>query len=331
MKYQILDSIKNSKKDTLRDQFALDVLTGFSSKPKFLASKYFYDKKGSELFQKITETQEYYPTKCEFEVFNLNKTDIVQLFPDEFSLIELGAGDGRKTRVLLQEVLKQNKKIEYLPIDISPSAVEGITEQFSEEFPQLDIWGVAGEYVEGLNWVNEHRSGPKVILFLGSNIGNFNRTQSVVFLRVMWSALSEGDILLIGADQKKDIDVMLDAYNDKEKVTNRFNLNVLTRMNNELGANFDISKFQHFGTYNPRLGAMESYIISMEDQLVNISYLKKKFSFAAFEPIHMEYSHKYSDKDIQSLADETGYELLKVFKDQKKYFGDYLLRVVKQD
>jgi len=329
MNYTILDSIKKQDKNTLRDQFGLDVLTGFSEKEKTLFSKYFYDEIGSKLFEKITESEDYYPTNCEFDVFESNKEKIVKLLPTNFSLIELGAGDGRKTKVLLNECLIQKKMFEYLPIDISHSAIDDLTSSIKKEYDCFKIHGVVGEYIEGLNWIKENRSGPKIILFLGSNIGNFNRTQSVVFLRIIWSTMNKGDLLLIGADLKKDIDVLLNAYNDKEKITSAFNLNVLTRMNNELGANFDINKFQHFGTYNPRKGAMESYIISKEDQSIYIKHLEKEFHFKQWEPIHMEYSYKYTDRELQFLADETGYEIVEKFTDSKKYFTDYLFKVVK--
>jgi dimethylhistidine N-methyltransferase len=332
MSFTILDSIRHQHAGTQKDMFGLDVLTGFSSKPKFLASKYFYDAKGSELFKKITETKEYYPTRCEFEIFNDQKANIVGELPTEFSLIELGAGDGRKTRVLLKEMFKQKKKFEYLPIDISKSAIEEMTESFMSEYaPELKMHGVVGEYIEGLRWVKENRDKPKVVLFLGSNLGNFNETQAIVFLRTIWNSLAAGDIFIMGVDLKKDIDVMLDAYNDAGKVTSAFNLNVLTRINTELDANFDISKYQHFGTYNPKLGAMESYIISMEDQEVSIGFLKKKFRFKSFEPIHMEYSHKYSEQDIQFLAKETGFKIDNSFSDSKKYFTDFLFQVTKED
>jgi dimethylhistidine N-methyltransferase len=332
MSITVLDSIKHQHASTQNEMFALDVLTGFSSKPKFLASKYFYDTKGSELFKKITETKEYYPTRCEFEIFNEQKEQIVKALPSEFSLIELGAGDGRKTRVLLEEMFEQKKDFEYLPIDISESAITEMTTKFVSDYtPQLKMHGVVGEYIEGLRWVKENRDKPKVILFLGSNLGNFNETQAIVFLRTIWNSLEAGDVFIMGVDLKKDIDVMLDAYNDAGKVTSDFNLNVLTRINNELDADFDISQFQHFGTYNPKLGAMESYIISMVEQEVSIGYLKKKFVFKSFEPIHMEYSHKYSDQDIQFLANETGFKIDRCFSDSKKYFSDYLFQVVKED
>jgi uncharacterized SAM-dependent methyltransferase len=186
-----------------------------------------------------------------------------------------------------------------------------------------------GEYIEGLNWVNENRKGPKVVLFLGSNIGNFNQTQSIVFLRIIWSTLAKGDLLFLGADLKKDIDVMLDAYNDRDKVTSDFNLNVLTRINSELGANFDINNFQHFGTYNPMKGAMESFIISMTEQEIYIKHLQKSFDFKAFEPLHMECSYKYSHPEIEFLAKETGFNCIERFVDTKNYFSNYLFQVEK--
>lgn len=331
MSYVVLDSIKNQDRNTLREQFALDVLTGFSNSQKYLPSKYFYDDLGSELFAKITETEDYYPTNCEFDVFNSNKEEITKVFKTDqhCNLIELGAGDGRKTKVLLEAFQKENLSFEYLPIDISEAAIDGLMQTMQREFPDLKQQGIVGEYRDALEWVNKNKQGKNIVLFLGSTIGNFSRSHALVFLRVLWKKLNTDDLLLIGFDLKKDIDKMLWAYNDREGVTKKFNLNVLTRINNELGGEFDITKFDHFGTYNPQNGAMESYLISKEAQSVYISALEKKFSFREFEPIHMEYSYKYLQADIDFLASECGYEIVKTFYDSRRMYSDSLWRVKK--
>ncbi|MGE4132384.1 MAG: L-histidine N(alpha)-methyltransferase [Bdellovibrionales bacterium] len=331
MSYFVLTKEKQQSDDAFRETFALDVLTGFSSKPKGLPSKYFYDATGSELFQKITETEEYYPFRAEMSLLTEHANKIVADFPKKFSLVELGAGDGKKTRVLLSELLKQGADFEYLPIDISEAAVADLTSRLTKERPELKIHGIVSEYADGLNWINRNRKGPKVVLLLGSNIGNFNQTQAIVFLRVIWNVLNAGDALFVGFDLKKDVDVMINAYNDRQEFTSRFNLNVLTRINRELGGNFQVENFEHFGTYNPRIGAMESYIISKCDQTVYIRHLQKSFKFKAFEAIHMEYSYKYTLGDVEFLAQETGFRVLQHYLDSKKYYSDFLFSVVKEN
>jgi len=329
MKYKVLDSIKNQEEDALKEQFALDVLTGFTSEKKFIPSKYFYDDKGSELFVKITDLEEYYPTDSEAEIFEKNKKQIISHFDKEkLNIIELGAGDGHKTKLLLDEFFKSDVPLQYSPIDISEDAVRGVCEDFSAD--NFETSGIVGEYVPALKWAYKNQEGKKLILFLGSNIGNFSMRDSLVFLRTIWKNLSKDDHILIGFDLKKDIHLLLDAYNDDKGVTAAFNLNLLTRINKELGANFVVENFQHFGTYNPNIGGMESYLISKKAQKVRVDYLEKEFFFDEFEAIHLEYSFKYLQKDIDFLAKETGFEIVENFTDEKGYFVDSLWKVVKE-
>jgi len=328
MNYKILDSIKNADEDALKEQLAMDLLNGLTSSQKSIPSKYFYDDIGSNLFVKITELEEYYPTGCEKEIFETNKEVIIGHFNREkINLVELGAGDGHKTKLLLDQFTKEDIPIKYVPIDISEEAIRGVSEKFTSE--SIETFGIVGEYINALSWANKNKPGKKLILFLGSNIGNFSTHDALVFLRTIWKNLSKNDHVLIGFDLKKDINVLLDAYNDKEGVTAAFNLNLLTRINNELGANFDVNSFQHFGTYNPTIGAMESYLISTKKQSVKIDYLEKQFNFEAYEPIHLEFSCKYLESDIEYLAKETGFEIVENFRDKKGYFIDSLWKVIK--
>jgi dimethylhistidine N-methyltransferase len=256
---------------------------------------------------------------------------MVEAFGDGcFNLIELGAGDGRKTKVLLQELQKGGSDFEYLPIDISEAALKDFTSSLERDFKDLRCHGVVGEYLDALDWIAANKRGRNILFFLGSNIGNFNRSAATVFLRVLWKHLNKDDLMLVGFDLKKDIDVLLRAYNDKEGVTRDFNLNLLRRINSELGGNFDLSKFQHFGTYLPETGAMESFLISREKQEVHIKHLEKTFEFASYEPIHTEYSYKYHESDIQQLCIATGFEVRRNFYDDKRYFMDSLWKVCKE-
>lgn len=330
MNYKVLDSIKNQDTDSLKEQFALDVLTGFTSKEKYLSSKYFYDEIGSDLFVKITELEEYYPTRCEKEIFEAHKSSIVKRFKHEkLNLIELGAGDGHKTQLLINEFIKNDFPIEYNPIDISIDAIEGISKKFKDQDYMFQTSGIVGEYLPALKWAQKNKEGQNLILFLGSNIGNFSLVDSVVFLRTVWKNLSDNDQILIGFDLKKDISTLLKAYNDKENITSEFNLNILRRINNELGANFDLKNFKHYGTYNPKIGAMESYLISTKKQTIRINHLEKDFNFNEYESIHLEYSFKYLREDIEFLAKETGFEILDNFTDSNGYFIDSLWKVKK--
>lgn len=332
MSYTILDSIKHSDQQSLKEEMALDVLIGFSHKEKYLSSKYFYDSEGSKLFTQIMECEDYYPTNCEFEIFQNNKEKISQFFKDEddVNIIELGAGDGAKTKILLEYFMTQKRNFEYHPIDISEQAVVELTADLNKNFPNLSVHGVVGQYFPALNWIKNNKKGRNFIFFLGSNIGNFDLANAKVFLKTLWSGLNHNDLILIGYDLKKDINKLLWAYNDRDGITAKFNLNLLKRINTELGANFDVTKFQHYGTYSPLKGAMESYLISLEEQDVHIEELSKTFHFKAFEPIHLEYSYKYLPKDIQLLADETGFNILENIYDSKKYFIDSVWSVVKE-
>lgn len=316
--------------------FALDVLQGLSASPKRLSSKYLYDDAGSVLFQRITDLDEYYPTRCEAEILRRHASDIRALIGDApFNLIELGAGDGRKTRFLLADFLNRPSghplDFEYVPIDISEASMETLSAAMQAEFPSLVLKGVVGDYLQGLHWLEETSARRNVILFLGSNIGNYTRAQAQSFLRSLWNTLRGGDAVLIGFDLKKDIEVLLRAYNDSAGITRDFNLNLLHRINRELGGHFDASDFRHYGTYDAVSGAMESFLISRISQEVHIDALHRAFRFEAWEPIHLEYSYKYLTTDIAQLAADTGFSITANFFDLRGYFTDSLWRVDKAD
>lgn len=325
-----LNEQKNVGNNETNEQFALDVLMGLSSKPKHIPPKYFYDAKGSELFQKITDSSDYYVTECEKEILVSNAHRIVnQIDVENINIVELGAGDGRKTKTLLEAFLNSGKKIRYVPVDISESAIRQLSEDLSKNWSQLEVMGIVSEYFQALRWLGEENKGRNFVMFLGSNIGNFNSPQASVFLRTMWNALNPGDFAFIGFDLKKDIDVMIRAYNDSDGVTEQFNLNLLNRMNDELGANFNREKFEHYGTYNVKLGAMESFLVSKEEQNVEIKSLNKTFHFKPYEPIHVEFSFKYLPQEVKQLLSDTGFRMVETYFDEKQYFMDALVEVVK--
>ncbi len=324
--------LKPDIKDDPAHELALSVLEGLSSRPKSLPSRLFYDDKGSKLFQQIMELEEYYPTRCEAEILEKYAAEITEHASGaKFNLVELGCGDGAKTVKLLDSLI--NKKIEFnfVPLDISRAAVEFLLGNLEKRYGEIpfEVKGLVAEYFQGLSWLTDNASERNMVLFLGSNIGNFNKPTALRFLRHLWHSLNDGDLVLIGYDLKKDLDILYDAYNDKKGVTKEFNFNVLDRINSLLGANFERKNFQHQGLYNVQTGAMESYLISQSKHIVTIEEVGKTFNFEPWEAIHMEYSYKYLESDIESLASSTGFEILKNFKDSKGYFVDSLWQVKK--
>ncbi|HEY0459984.1 MAG TPA: L-histidine N(alpha)-methyltransferase [Pyrinomonadaceae bacterium] len=312
------------------DTFSEDVLKGLSSTPKSLSSKYFYDDEGSRLFQKIMELPEYYLTRSEFEIFETQAAAIFEAFAEksaEFDLIELGAGDGTKTAVLIDYFLRAKADFTYSPIDISREAVDSLTEKFRDRFPALKIDARIGDYFRILETLKTESARPKILLFLGSNIGNFSRAASIEFFRHLREVMNAQDLLFTGFDLQKDPRVILAAYDDAAGVTAQFNLNLLRRINRELGANFDLAKFSHYAIYRPTECAARSFLISREEQRVFIEHLDQTFHFGAWEPIFMEISQKYSLEMIEDLARTSGFEVKQNFFDKKKYFVDSLWKI----
>ena len=305
--------------------FALDVMTGLSSEKKFLSSKYFYDEAGDKLFQQIMELDEYYLTKCEFEILESHKDNLLEKFSNHrmpFQLVEFGAGDGMKTKILISHFITARADFSYLPIDISIHALDNLMCDLNRTYPDLQGQAINGDYFQGLRTLNG--AIPKAILFLGSNIGNFSPLKARDFLTEMRDCISVNDKILIGFDLKKDPEVIRKAYNDSKGITRAFNLNLLKRINTELEGEFIIENFEHIPTYNPDTGAAKSYLVSTTDQTVYIGKLKRKFKFVAGEKIFMEISQKYDMDDIADLARWSGFRIAANYYDDKKYFVDTL-------
>ena len=323
-------SVRDAHADTQRERFARDVLAGFSASQKYLPSKYFYDARGSKLFERITDIDEYYLTGCEFDVLERYSPEIVDnLEADALDVIELGAGDGRKTKVLLSSLLAAGKKLNYMPVDISETAVSELVDSVRKSHRAVQVTGLTGEYFDCLRALRRQPGRASLVLFLGSTIGNIDHLSAMAFLRTLREHLREGDYLLIGFDLKKDIDLMMAAYNDSEGVTREFNLNVIRRINRELGGHLPVDKFAHYGFYNPVQGAMESYLISLEDQDVAVDALNRRFHFDAYEGIHLEQSTKYLEKDIPDMASDAGFDSVAQWHCARGWFVDALWRVKK--
>ena len=310
----------------MNNQFARDVLEGLTSPQKHLSSKYFYNQRGDELFQQIMELDEYYLTRAEYEVLETYRQQIYELCSDggKFRLIELGAGDGLKTKILLRHFLSQGCEFEYVPVDISANVLETLEASLKAEFQSLNISPVCGDYFKVLCDLKEDHIEKSVVLFLGSNIGNFSEKDRNDFLSSMASSLKKEDVVLIGFDLKKDPQVIRDAYDDKKGVTRDFNLNILQRMNDELGANFDLNEFVHYPTYNPVSGKAESHLLSKSKQSVRIDQLDSIIEFEEWEPIHLEISRKFSPKELLEMADKHSFKTIEHLTDKNKNFIDVL-------
>jgi L-histidine Nalpha-methyltransferase len=307
------------------ENFLNDVLKGLQSTPKYLQSKYFYDKKGDELFAKIMRCQDYYLTHCEFEIFKQHSGKLSAYFKTnltDFDIVELGVGDATKSSCLLKALLDDRVSFTYYPVDISKNIILDLESRLPQKLPGLKIKGLNGEYFDMLAKANELSVKTKVVLFLGSNIGNIPVSQTVSFLTTIRQLLKPGDWLLIGFDLQKNPYTILNAYHDKEGLTKQFNLNLLQRINNELDGNFDLAQFDHYPVYDPSTGTCKSFLISLKEQQVKIA--KETFSFYENEFIHTEISQKYTIGQIDKLAERSGFQPVHYFYDEKKWFVDAL-------
>lgn len=305
--------------------FAQDVLQGLSGNPKTLSSKYFYDTKGDELFKQIMAMPEYYLTNSEQEIFDLSKSKIAEALGDRpLDIIELGAGDGTKTSTLLTELVGQNKDARYIPSDISPNILSELQQRLNTELPALQVFPLAGDYFHSLANLPDRSDRKRVFFYLGSNIGNLEKNGAVLFLKFLHQYLKTGDQILIGIDLKKDPSIILNAYDDPHGHTANFNLNLLARINRELGANFDLNHFRHWESYDPLTGSARSYLVSKREQQVTIESLQRSFHFDAWESIGVELSQKYNPLEIDELAKAAGYRREIHFFDSRARFVDSL-------
>lgn len=304
-----------------------DTVEGLAAFPKFLLSKYFYDDRGSKIFQDIMRMPEYYLTDCEHEIFSLYKDEIANVFQNggvPFDLVELGAGDGSKTKTLLRHMLGRSVKFSYRPIDISQVANIELATSLKKELPSLKVDPLTGDFFQLLGQMNGHSSIRKIVLFLGSNIGNFSDKELHLFLSHLKNFAQKGDMLFIGFDLKKSPEIIMKAYDDPHGHTRDFNLNLLNRLNRELEANFQVENFEQYTEYNPQTGEVKSFLISRKEQSVFIGAADRSFEFRKWEPIFTELSRKFDLKMIKQMAESYGFEIKQQFTDHKKYFIDSL-------
>lgn len=320
--------IHNLVKREPRAGLAEDVRRGLSSKPKRFLPKYFYDQLGSQLFEAICLLPEYYLTRAENEILEHYADEIVSSLQGETTLIEMGSGSASKTRLIIEALLRKQNELLFIPVDISASALDSSSRILLQSYPQLRIEAYAADYFAGLAELGKKQRPRTLALFLGSNISNFDPDEALNFLRALRQMLRAGDALLLGADLKKNKKILEAAYNDALGITAAFNLNVLARINRELGGNFDLRGFQHHAFYNEEVGRVEIYIESTREQNVTISQLDMEVQFARGEQVHTENSYKYHLSDITKLASDTGFTRAHTWLDSEERFSSNLLLAV---
>ncbi len=320
-------AIQRTEISKIAQQFALDVEEGLQASQPYLPSRYFYDETGDQLFQQIMQLPEYYLTSCEYGIFQSLGAEIFArtgFNKKPFELVEFGAGDGYKTKVLLRQFLKAGAQIAYIPIDISADVLSALEASMHIEFPELSVQTINDEYFGALEQLQMHSKQPKLVLFIGSNIGNFTEERTHSFLKGLHKRLNPGDQLLLGYDLRKDPRVVLQAYNDSQGVTAQFNLNLLRRINRELGSNFDINQWAHYPTYDPTTGFARSYLVSTRAQEVFIAALAKTYFFDEGACVHTEISRKYSARQMEHLLEANGFTVKQHFKDEKGWYANTL-------
>lgn len=306
---------------------AAEVYEGLMRKPRSLPPKLFYDAAGSELFERITELPEYYLTRTERSILEKRATDMIAAAGDDLSLIELGAGTASKTRILIRAALQRQKHVRFYPIDVSRSALDEAVHNLNGDFRGLRVSPIVADYSHGLGQLAK-LPGPKLLLYLGSSIGNFEPMQAGAMLRMMRSSLRSGDALLLGTDMVKPESQLIPAYDDAQGITAAFNKNILHRINRELDADFDVDSFHHVALWNPQCSRMEMHLESTRPQVVNIRGLQTRFNFVKGERIHTENSYKFTQTVVDSILDLAGFHREQTWTDDYNWFALHLARVM---
>lgn len=300
--------------------FADEVSFSLNKSPKFINPKYFYDNKGSELFEKICNLPEYYLTRTEIDILKNLQSNLSEYLDDSFRLVELGSGSSVKTRLILDVLNENQKKIEYFPIDISEILTES-SELLQRDYDDLHITGIIDTYEGGLEFIEKYDNKKNLIIFLGSSYGNFTTDEGKIFLQKINSIMKKEDLFLIGLDLVKDKKILESAYDDSQGITAKFNLNVLSRINDELDADFILNNFKHVAKYNEKDQRIEMYLQSLVNQSVIISKANFSFKLKQGELIHTEHSHKYTLPQIQELMKITGFEIKQKWLDVNQYYS----------
>jgi L-histidine Nalpha-methyltransferase len=302
----------------------LEVSTGLTKRPKTLSPWLFYDEAGSQLFEEITEVPEYYVTRTEREILTDHAADMIRAAAGgrRLSIAELGAGTATKTGLLLKAAVEQQGKVTYNPIDVSETALEQARTMIEEQLPEVTVEPIVADYTDGMRLSSS--ADRRLVLYIGSSIGNFAPAEAVNVLRDVRAELLPGDCLLLGTDMVKDAQTLVSAYDDAAGVTARFNLNVLTRINREFHANFHLEHFRHRARWNKEQSRIEMHLQSLLPQRVSIRDLNLDVRFSLGETIHTENSYKFTDERVESLLERAGFSLSHYWTDSKKWFTVYL-------
>jgi dimethylhistidine N-methyltransferase len=305
---------------------AIEVLSGLTERPKTLSPWLFYDQAGSRLFEEITELPEYYVTRTERQILAEHADEIVSAAAGgrDLSMIELGAGTATKTGLLLNAAVGLQGSVTYYPIDVSETALEEARARLEAELPEVTVEPIVADYTEGMRQNSAVSTGRRLVLYIGSSIGNFSPADAVDVLRGVRAQLLPGDCLLLGTDMVKDKDMLLAAYDDAAGVTARFNLNVLERINRELDGRFDPQLFRHQARWNEQHSRVEMHLESLQAQKVAIGALDLDVRFSLGETIHTENSYKFTDPRVVALLARAGFRLRQQWSDANKWFTVYL-------
>ena len=304
--------------------FAQELSISIRQKQKAINPKFFYDQKGSQLFEKICVLPEYYLTRTEISILKQIDGKLQSYLDGNFRLVELGSGSSQKTRLLIDMLTRLQKHVEYFPIDIS-KILKTSSVALQSDYKKLHITGIIDNYENGLEFVKNYDDMKNLIVFLGSSFGNFDPENGIKFLQKINSSMKKDDLFLIGLDLVKDKDVLCQAYNDSQGITAQFNLNVLSRINSELGGNFDTSKFVHHAVYNENQNKIELYLRSLSKQTVEIPNADLMLEIDEDELIHTENSHKYTISQIKQMFTITGYQIKDMWNDDNRYYSLILL------
>lgn len=300
--------------------FAEEISSSLNADLKFISPKFFYDKKGSELFEKICLLPEYYPTRTEVTILKKLQNELPSFLDDSFRIVELGSGSSVKTRLIIDIFTTLQNKIEYFPIDISEILTES-SEQLIQDYDNLHITGIIDTYEGGLEFLKHYDDKKNLIIFLGSSFGNFSPSDGYVFLEKIYATMKPGDLFLIGLDLVKEKQILESAYDDSQGITAEFNLNVLSRINIELGANFNLKNFEHHSVYHEKKQRIEMYLKSRVNQSVIVPKSNLSLNLEKNELIHTEHSHKYQLSQIHELLNDVGFTLKHTWLDENKYFS----------
>ena len=304
--------------------FADEISNSLRSNQKSINPKFFYNEKGSHLFEKICTLPEYYLTNAEISILNQLDDKISPHLDGDFRLVELGSGSSTKTRILIQILERLQTYVEYIPIDIS-RILKTSSRILQSDFKRLNITGIIDEYESGLKFLKYYDTKKNLIIFLGSSFGNFDLEDGSKFLSKINSAMKKDDLFLIGLDLVKDKKILECAYNDSEGITAQFNLNILSRINSELGGNFDLQKFRHHAVYNEDQNKIEMYLRSIDRQTINIPQADLTLNLEKDELIHTENSQKFTISNIKQMSEKAGFEIKDMWYDEKQYFAMILL------